>query len=82
MSSRSFIESSNHRPATPSRQVACSPDYLVTDQLALHGSFGAGKSLFMAALYLLLQGNTAAPSLTKLAQSLDAGKVIPAGSLT
>src|SRR3984957_19935183 len=33
----------------------------------LHGSFGAGKSHFMAVLYLLLQGNTAARSLAKLA---------------
>ncbi len=33
----------------------------------LHGSFGAGKSHFMAVLYLLLQGNTAARSLEKLA---------------
>ena len=33
----------------------------------LHGSFGAGKSHFMAILYLLLQGNTAARSLEKLA---------------
>ena len=33
----------------------------------LHGSFGAGKSHFMAVLYLLLRGNTAARSLEKLA---------------
>jgi hypothetical protein len=33
----------------------------------LHGSFGAGKSHFMAVLYLLLQGNSAARSLEKLA---------------
>ncbi len=33
----------------------------------LHGSFGAGKSHFMAVLYLLLQGNTAARSIGKLA---------------
>ena len=33
----------------------------------LHGSFGAGKSHFMAILYLLLQGNTAARSMEKLA---------------
>jgi hypothetical protein len=33
----------------------------------LHGSFGAGKSHFMAVLYLLLQGNIAARSLVKLA---------------
>jgi hypothetical protein len=33
----------------------------------LHGSFGAGKSHFMAVLYLLLQGNRAARSLEKLA---------------
>jgi hypothetical protein len=33
----------------------------------LHGSFGAGKSHFMAVLYLLLQGNTAARSLERLA---------------
>ena len=33
----------------------------------LHGSFGAGKSHFMAVLYLLLQGNTAARSIEKLA---------------
>jgi hypothetical protein len=33
----------------------------------LHGSFGAGKSHFMAVLYLLLQGNIAARSLEKLA---------------
>jgi hypothetical protein len=33
----------------------------------LHGSFGAGKSHFMAILYLLLQGNAAARSLEKLA---------------
>jgi predicted ATPase len=33
----------------------------------LHGSFGAGKSHFMAVLYLLLQGNGAARSLEKLA---------------
>jgi hypothetical protein len=33
----------------------------------LHGSFGAGKSHFMAMLYLLLQSNTAARSLEKLA---------------
>ena len=33
----------------------------------LHGSFGAGKSHFMAVLYLLLQGNTAARSINKLA---------------
>jgi predicted ATPase len=33
----------------------------------LHGSFGAGKSHFMAVLYLLLQGNTAARSLEMLA---------------
>src|SRR5664280_6223 len=33
----------------------------------LHGSFGAGKSHFMAILYLLLQGNPAARSLEKLA---------------
>src|ERR1700676_998082 len=33
----------------------------------LHGSFGAGTSHFMAVLYLLLQGNTAARSLEKLA---------------
>ena len=33
----------------------------------LHGSFGAGKSHFMAILYLLLQGNPAARSLKKLA---------------
>jgi hypothetical protein len=33
----------------------------------LHGSFGAGKSHFMAVLYLLLQGNPAARSLEKLA---------------
>lgn len=33
----------------------------------LHGSFGAGKSHFMAVLYLLLQSNTAARSLEKLA---------------
>jgi hypothetical protein len=33
----------------------------------LHGSFGAGKSHFMAVLYLVLQGNTAARSLEKLA---------------
>ena len=32
----------------------------------LHGSFGAGKSHFMAVLYLLLQGNAAARSLEKL----------------
>ena len=33
----------------------------------LHGSFGAGKSHFMAILYLLLQGNAAARSIEKLA---------------
>ena len=33
----------------------------------LHGSFGAGKSHFMAVLYLLLQGSPAARSLEKLA---------------
>ncbi len=33
----------------------------------LHGSFGAGKSHFMAILYLLLQGNPAARALEKLA---------------
>jgi hypothetical protein len=33
----------------------------------LHGSFGAGKSHFMAVLYLLLQGNPAARSQEKLA---------------
>src|ERR1035437_513052 len=33
----------------------------------LHGSFGAGKSHFMAMLYLLLQGNSTARSLEKLA---------------
>ena len=33
----------------------------------LHGSFGAGKSHFMAVLYLLLQGNAGARSLDKLA---------------
>ena len=33
----------------------------------LHGSFGAGKSHFMAVLYLLLQGNVAARSIEKLA---------------
>lgn len=33
----------------------------------LHGSFGSGKSHFMAILYLLLQGNAAARSLEKLA---------------
>src|ERR1700722_17203898 len=32
----------------------------------LHGSFGAGKSHFMAVLYLLLQGNTAARSIGTL----------------
>jgi hypothetical protein len=33
----------------------------------LHGSFGAGKSHFMAVLYLLLQGNPTARGLEKLA---------------
>ena len=33
----------------------------------LHGSFGAGKSHFMAVLYLLLQGNPAARAIAKLA---------------
>src|SRR5262249_27744732 len=33
----------------------------------LHGSFGSGKSHFMAALYLLLQQNVAARSIPKLA---------------
>lgn len=33
----------------------------------LHGSFGAGKSHFMAVLYHLLQGETAARSIVKLA---------------
>src|SRR5260370_42465390 len=33
----------------------------------LHGSFGAGKSHFMAVLYLLLQATTAARFLEKLA---------------
>jgi hypothetical protein len=33
----------------------------------LHGSFGAGKSHFMAVLYLLLKGNAAARALDKLA---------------
>lgn len=33
----------------------------------LHGSFGAGKSHFMAILYLLLQGNAGARSIEKLA---------------
>lgn len=33
----------------------------------LHGSFGAGKSHFMAVLHLILQGNTAARSITELA---------------
>ena len=54
----------------------------------LHGSFGAGKSHFMAVLYLLLQGNTAARSLEKAcpshhqAQPMDAGKEIPSGSVS
>ncbi len=33
----------------------------------LHGSFGSGKSHFMAVLYLILQGNTAARSIPELA---------------
>jgi predicted ATPase len=33
----------------------------------LHGSFGTGKSHFMAVLYLLLKGNAAARSIEKLA---------------
>lgn len=37
----------------------------------LHGSFGAGKSHFMAVLNLLLQGNTKARSLPGLAASVD-----------
>ncbi|MFN5729962.1 MAG: DUF6079 family protein, partial [Pseudanabaena sp.] len=33
----------------------------------LHGSFGSGKSHFMAVLYLILQGNITARSITELA---------------
>ena len=33
----------------------------------LHGSFGSGKSHFMAVLHLILQGNTAARSINELA---------------
>src|SRR5262245_41966439 len=33
----------------------------------LHGSFGSGKSHFMAVLHLILQGNTAARSIVELA---------------
>jgi hypothetical protein len=33
----------------------------------LHGSFGSGKSHFMAVLHLILQGNTAARGITELA---------------
>lgn len=36
----------------------------------LHGSFGAGKSHFMAVLYLLLKGDRAARSLEKLAPAV------------
>jgi hypothetical protein len=37
----------------------------------LHGSFGSGKSHFMAILHLILQGNTAAKSISELATSID-----------
>ncbi|WP_164104212.1 phage resistance protein [Candidatus Laterigemmans baculatus] len=37
----------------------------------LHGSFGSGKSHFMAVLHLILQGNTAARSITELAGVID-----------
>src|SRR5437899_3064490 len=36
----------------------------------LHGSFGSGKSHFMAVLYLILQGNTAARSIPEFAPVL------------
>ena len=36
----------------------------------LHGSFGSGKSHFMAVLHLLLQGHTSARALTELAASV------------
>jgi hypothetical protein len=36
----------------------------------LHGSFGSGKSHFMAVLHLILQGNTEARALTKLANTI------------
>ena len=37
----------------------------------LHGSFGSGKSHFMAALYLLLQHNPAVRSVAELAPVVD-----------
>src|ERR1035438_873587 len=37
----------------------------------LHGSFGAGKSHFMAMLYLLLNGNTQARSMPELAEVVE-----------
>ena len=37
----------------------------------LHGSFGSGKSHFMAVLHLLLQGNTQARSITELSASVS-----------
>lgn len=36
----------------------------------LHGSFGSGKSHFMAVLHLLLQGNTQARSIAELAPAI------------
>ena len=37
----------------------------------LHGSFGSGKSHFMAVLHLILQGNTAARSIPELAATIS-----------
>ncbi len=37
----------------------------------LHGSFGSGKSHFMAVLHLILQGNTAARSIPELASIIE-----------
>jgi Family of unknown function (DUF6079) len=40
----------------------------------LHGSFGAGKSHFMAVLHLLLQHNTAVRNITELAKVCDGNR--------
>ena len=54
----------------------------------LHGSFGSGKSHFMAVLHLILQGNTAARGIPELAaghhqaQRLDHRQEVPARAVS
>ena len=64
-----YVVTPELRPATrmPCRFIKSALQTKTSKASYLHGSFGSGKSHFMAVLHLILQGNTAARGIPELA---------------